>query len=248
MILYGLIGFPLDHSLSAIYFKEKFSRENWPGRDYRLFPLKDPSLFKPLVESIPDLRGLNVTIPYKQKIIPFLDDLDDSALQTGAVNTIRIIRINGKILTRGYNTDAHGFLHSLKGITIKTPALILGTGGAAAAVAWSLGQLRTGFLFVSRSPKGTDTICYEDISDDVMERHRFIINATPLGMYPAKESFPPIPYHQLTSSHFLYDLVYNPPETVFLKKGREMNCRVMNGESMLCHQAELSFSIFEKAG
>jgi shikimate dehydrogenase len=243
-LLYGLIGFPLDHSRSAAYFNDKFRSAGDYHKEYRLFPLKDIREFPGLLRSHPELVGLNVTIPYKELVIPFLTHLDETARAIGAVNAIRIDREGSTIVTTGFNTDAPGFLKSLTPEMPAGPALILGTGGASRAVSYALNLRNTNFLLVSRNRTGSGIISYTDLSVPVISGHKLIINTTPLGMYPETGGFPPIPYHSLTPDHFLYDLVYNPEETEFLKKGKAMNARTMNGMEMLINQAELSARIF----
>jgi shikimate dehydrogenase len=242
--LFGLIGFPLTHSWSANYFADKFSSGNIQGESYELFPVENLSDFKGLLESHDRLRGLNVTIPYKEKIMPYLDDLDDLAKEIGAVNTIRIIHEGKKILTKGYNTDADGFLLSadFKGYSF---AYILGTGGASRAVAYSLKKLGIPFCFVSRNPARTNTIPYPELATVSFSTPTLIINATPVGMFPETGSCPRIPYEKLTPKDFLYDLVYNPAKTLFLKNGEEKGARIQGGLKMLQIQAEKSYGIWK---
>jgi len=246
--IYGLIGFPLGHSLSANYHNQKFRLAGDEGKVYRLFPLKSLSDFRPLLASIPKLAGLNVTIPYKEKIIPYLDELDETAQAIGAVNTIKIIRKDGIILTKGFNTDAPGFFQTLADIMPRGPALILGTGGGAKAVAYALNQKNIPYQFVSRNNDGPDIISYQELTSDIIRTHPLIINTSPLGMYPDTTSFPPIPYDMLSEYHCLYDLIYNPEETEFLKRGKTMNALTINGNQMFINQAELSYKIFLNAG
>jgi shikimate dehydrogenase len=243
-VLFGLIGFPLGHSWSAAWFNEKFRKTGEKGKEYRLFPLHDLCEFEALLRRFPTLSGLNVTIPYKEKIIPYLDELDETARSIGAVNTIKVNRSNGIINTIGYNTDAPGFLQTLTDTIPQSDALILGTGGAAKAIACALNIKKIPFTFVSRNKQGKGIISYQDLSVEIIQRHLLIINATPLGTFPDTNQFPPIPYNHLSSKHFLYDLTYNPPETEFLKHGHAMNTRIKNGERMLINQAELSYQIF----
>jgi shikimate dehydrogenase len=243
-MLFGLIGFPLHHSWSATYFNDKFSRDGDIDKEYRLFPLESISEFHEFLRRNPTLSGLNVTIPYKVKIIPYLDALDETARLIGAVNTIMILRDKERILTKGYNTDAAGFFQTINDQTIEGPALILGTGGAAKAVAHALNMKNIRFTFVSRQPLTPSVISYAELTKAMMESHPFIINTTPLGMHPDTGSCPPVPYHFLTAGHFLYDLVYNPVETEFLKRGKSMNAVTRNGLQMLINQAELSLRIF----
>jgi shikimate dehydrogenase len=221
-LLFGLIGFPLGHSWSAGYFNEKFRSAGDIGKEYRLFPLEYLNEFPVLLAAFPTLAGLNVTIPYKEKIIPYLDELDDTARSIGAVNTIRIIRKNGTIQTKGFNTDAPGFLQTLADKNPRGPALILGTGGGAKAVAHALGRIKIAYTFVSRIKNGPGIVSYNDLTPDLIKEHPLIINTTPLGMFPDTGKFPPIPYVHLTEAHFLYDLIYNPEETEFIKLGKAM--------------------------
>ena len=243
-VLWGLIGFPLGHSWSSGWFNERFRSTGDEDKEYRLFPLENIDKFPGLLVKYPELAGLNVTIPYKEKILPFLNELDETARSVGAVNTIRIIRNNGMILTKGYNTDAPGFLQTLLDTIPQGPALILGTGGAAKAVAYALKKKSIPCTFVSRNKQGKEIISYQDLSSEIISHHQLIINATPLGMYPDTDKFPPIPYHFLSSGHCLYDLIYNPEETRFMKFGSAMKTQTRNGMQMLVNQAELSYKIF----
>ena len=244
MVLFGLIGFPLGHSWSAVYFNKKFKAEGDAGKAYRLFPLKNLDEFPALLTEYPELGGLNVTIPFKEKIIPYLDELDETARLIGAVNVIKITRTNRIIHTKGFNTDAPGFLQTLTASMPGGHALILGTGGGAKAVAYAFTEKNIMFQFVSRNTRGPGIISYNDLTFDLIRNHLLIVNATPLGLYPGIGKFPPIPYQHLTGDHFLYDLIYNPEETEFMKRGKSMNARTMNGLQMLINQAELSNSIF----
>lgn len=246
MVLYGLIGFPLGHSNSADVFNEKFRQEGKYSHEYRLFPINDLKGFHALIESQPELCGLNVTIPYKIKIIEFLDELDETAQNIGAVNTIKIFREGKTYRTHGYNTDAGGFLQSLPHPVPFSKALILGTGGAARAVAHALRSVHVHYHFVSRLNKTENTIPYGELTPQTMDDYKCIINATPVGMYPDINAYPPIPYEYLTPGHFLIDLIYNPPQTRFLKQGLAKKCKVMNGTKMLIHQANLAYSLFQE--
>jgi len=245
MITYGLIGNPLSHSWSARWFSEKFRDEKIKDRVYRDFPLSSLEDFPALIRDHPDLVGLNVTIPYKEKIIPFLDETDVIAAKIGAVNTIQIFRKNGIVQLKGFNTDAPGFLGSAD-FSGHQHALVLGTGGAAKAVAFALGSIGISVLFVSRSDKGPGSITYENLTKTVLSKHTLIVNATPLGMSPSVESCPPIPWQWLSNDHFLYDLVYNPSTTIFLAKGAMASARVQNGLRMLEIQAGLSYRIWNE--
>lgn len=243
--LYGLIGFPLGHSWSASYFNEKFRKEGQSHKRYKPFPLASIGEFPALIHDQPSLAGLNVTIPYKEKIIPYLDELDPVALEIGAVNTIMISRKNGSVRTKGFNTDTGGFYLTLKDQVNECKALILGTGGAAKAVAYALTKFEIPYTFVSRNAKGSGICSYNELNIQVIKYNKLIINTSPLGMYPDVTTFPPIPYHALGKDHFLYDLIYNPEETMFLKKGKAMHTRTMNGKQMLVNQAELAYEIFQ---
>ncbi len=238
---YGLIGFPLTHSFSKKYFTEKFLSENIQGVEYEAYPLKDIAELKELLNREPLLAGLNVTIPYKEKVIPFLDDLSDEVRQIGACNCIHIQ--NGKLT--GYNTDVIGFEKSLKK-KLKPHhqnALVLGTGGAAKAVYYVLSNNGISFDKVSRTGGGNQLV-YEALTKPIIDSHQLIINTTPLGMYPEVHAFPPIPYEYLDEQHYLFDLVYNPAKTVFLKKGEEQGAQIENGADMLIDQAEASWNIW----
>lgn len=247
MIEYGLIGYPLSHSWSGEWFAEKFRLEGNKDRTYRLFPIQDLEEFTGIIRGNPDLRGLNVTIPYKESIIPFLDELDKSASEVGAVNTIVIIKQGNKSFLKGYNTDIDGFRLSAD-FQRHSNALILGTGGASKAVSYALGCLGIRYLLVSRHPEKQNEIDYSVLSRDIIQENTLIINTTPLGMHPDIHTCPKIPYQYLTSEHFLYDLVYNPAETLFLKKGKERGAKVRNGLKMLYIQAEKSYEIWNNPG
>ena len=244
MRLFGLIGYPLSHSFSEKYFNEKFKKEGIPDCSYKLFPLSEIKLFPALTEKYPALLGVNVTIPYKESIIPFLQSLDEVASETGAVNTVKIIRSDKQVTLTGFNTDVFGFEESLMGIKNIKKAIILGTGGASKAVAYVLKKMKVSVLFVSRNPAGRETIGYGDLSRELILEHNFIINATPLGMYPDVEKCPPIPYEFIGKEHFLYDLVYNPAETGFLTRGKKQGAGTKNGSLMLKLQSEKSWEIW----
>jgi len=245
MRLFGLIGYPLSHSFSQKYFTEKFRREGISDADYRTFPLESIKTLPELIAAYPNLEGLNVTIPYKQDVQQFLHTIDPVARAIGAVNTITINRTSGVYHLSGYNTDAAGFEKSFMSMLMPwhTRALILGTGGASKAVGYVLHKHGIPFLFVSRSIK-PQTITYEMINENVLGEHKIIINTSPVGMYPYVDNFPDLPYHLLTQSHLLYDLVYNPDETMFLKRGKEMGAHVCNGLEMLHQQAEKAWEIW----
>lgn len=252
MNLYGLIGYPLSHSFSKRYFTEKFEKENIRGSRYDLFELQRIDELPDLLARSPNLRGLNVTIPYKQAVIPFLDGLDDaSAGRIGAVNTIKIYADGS---TKGFNTDYYGFRKSVhewidhRGESCKNlKALVLGNGGAAKAVLTALDDLQAETRLVSRTAS-EGIMSYEDLTEEVMQEYRLIINTTPLGMYPTTDSSPPIPYEWLGNRHFLYDLVYNPLNTQFLQKGAKQGAATHNGLKMLELQAEKSWDIWNEDG
>lgn len=242
--LYGLIGFPLSHSFSKGYFTEKFAREGIADSVYELFPLAHIGQFPALLETQPELVGLNVTIPYKESVIPFLQALDEEAAEIGAVNTITIR--DG--LTKGYNTDVYGFEMSFSKHLkpVHQRALILGTGGASKAVLFTLKKLGIPYTLVSRT-SGKDQLTYSDITPEILDAYKIIINTSPLGMYPKTEEYPALPYEALGSDHYLYDLIYNPSETAFMKKGIAAGAVVENGLEMLHLQAEKAWEIWQSA-
>lgn len=246
MRTFGLIGYPLEHSFSPAYFKEKFAQEGIGAR-YKLFPLKHISELPDLVHQYPCLEGLNVTIPYKKKVISYLSEIGGVAREIQSVNTLLIQRRPELHLT-GHNTDVTGFKKSLEN-HLKAPvdhALILGTGGTAQTVSYVLKQKGIPFLFVSRSCKENQTSCisYEELFSLRMEDYPLIINTTPLGMYPETDTFPDIPYLSLTPKHLLFDVIYNPGETRFLQYGREAGASTVNGTEMLQYQAEESWRLW----
>jgi shikimate dehydrogenase len=249
--LFGLIGFPLGHSFSKGYFTEKFAQLGLSNTHaYEKFELENVADFPALLKShTAHLRGLNVTIPHKQSIIPFLDEIDEAARKIGAVNTIKFLP-NGKI--KGFNTDYWGFRWTLEkwdAFTEIAPkkALVLGKGGAAKAIVVALEDLGLEIQLVSRR-KEEDTITYEELTAEVMQKHLLVVNTTPLGMYPKVDACPPIPYELLGSQHLLYDIVYNPLETLFLKKGLEAGAKAVHfGLEMLHGQAEKAWEIWNEA-
>lgn len=243
---FGLIGYPLGHSFSQKYFTEKFSKEGLTGYAYKNFPLVSIEALPELIESNPDLAGLNVTIPYKEQVIQYLDDIDQQAAEIGAVNTILINRKNGKVSLKGFNTDVFGFERPLLKVLrdVHTSALVLGTGGASKAVAYILARHGMKVQFVSRSPKSADMISYEQITPELLGEVKVIVNCSPLGMHPNIDRCPDIPYEVLTEDHILYDLIYNPEKTLFLKKGEEKKANLINGLPMLYIQAEEAWKIW----
>ncbi|MFZ2899671.1 MAG: shikimate dehydrogenase [Saprospiraceae bacterium] len=244
---FGLIGYPLGHSFSRRYFTEKFLREGRSDCLYELFPLASIGELPNLLAEFPDLEGFNVTIPYKVQILPFLSSLDPASASVGAVNTVSVR--NGEL--RGYNTDVWGFQTSLKGFlpeTFKGRALVLGSGGASRAVQYVLRKMGIDFTVVSRRP-GPGGLGYTALDAAALQAHSLIVQTTPLGMYPQDHTSPPIPYNLLSKAHYLYDLVYNPEETIFLQKGKEEGAQVKNGLEMLYLQAEKAWEIWnEKPG
>lgn len=244
----GLIGFPLTHSFSANYFAEKFTKESIKGYEYQNFEIPSIDDFKKVINNNPDLVGLNVTIPYKEKVIPFLDELDDEAKEIGAVNTIKIIRKNGVVRLKGYNTDIYGFRETLKPLLKQHQykAFILGTGGAAKAVEYVLKKIGLDVLYVSRNPSSKNEIAYTDLNEFAVQDFSVIVNSTPLGMFPKVDVCPEIPYQFLTDKNLLYDLIYNPGETLFMKKGKEQGANTQNGLGMLKLQAEKAWEIWNQ--
>ena len=239
---FGLIGKKLGHSFSKRYFTEKFAHEGIADTSYELYELPEIADFPDLLASEPELVGLNVTVPYKEAVIPYLHELDHSAARIGAVNTIRIA--GGR--TKGYNTDFIGFRDSLQQFypaTEAAKALVLGTGGAAKAVWAALDELAIPYTSVSRNPS-QNQLHYDAVTAEILAAHTLIINTTPLGMSPDTENAPAIPYEALTPEHYLYDLVYNPEETLFLQKGRLAGAKTINGLPMLYAQADAAWRIW----
>ena len=245
---YGLIGYPLGHSFSVTYFNEKFQSEHIDA-EYVNFEIPSIEDFPEVVDENLNLRGLNVTIPYKEQVIPYLDALDPDTAKIGAVNVIKIIR-QGKTKVKlvGYNSDIIGFTQSIEPLLQPhhRKALLLGTGGASKAVYHGLANLGVESLYVSRNKKGKDTITYAELTPDIMAEHTVIVNCTPVGMYPKVDFCPDIPYDLLTPRHLLYDLLYNPDETLFMKKGRAQGATVKNGLEMLLLQAFAAWEIWHR--
>lgn len=239
---YGLIGYPLTHSSSKKIFDEKFEQENLFDCRFHLFPIKDVAEVFSLLNTFIYLKGLAVTIPYKETVIPLLDDISGEAKIIGAVNCIKIN--NGKL--SGFNTDVVGFEKSFAPLipAQAKKALILGTGGAAKAVEFVLQKLHINYLLVSRSKTNHNTIRYSDLTQEHITDYSIIINASPCGMSPQKNDAPPIPYEYLSADNYLYDLVYKPAKTLFLQKGEERGAVIKNGEDMLLIQAEENWRIW----
>ncbi len=242
---FGLIGYPLSHSFSASYFTEKFKKENITDAQYQLFPIHNIQEIQSLLESEPFLKGLSVTIPYKEKIIPYLDALDEVVIKVGAVNTIDISLKNNRKYLKGYNTDVIGFEKTLRPLlkSHHLQALVLGSGGASKAVVYVLEKLHIPYKIVSRSIHA-DFLNYQQLTPDIIENHQIVINTTPVGMYPDIDACPDFPYTLLSSTHLLYDLIYNPEETLFLKKGKLQGATTQNGLEMLIFQAEAAWDIW----
>lgn len=241
MNTYALIGKNINYSFSRNYFSEKFRREGIEDCQYINFDIPSLDNLSTLLESTPNVKGMNVTIPYKREIIKLLSAIDPVAHKIGAVNTIKVSNI-GLV---GYNTDYYGFMESLRPLLLPehSNALILGTGGASSAVAYALEALGIMYRFVSRSPR-MGMFSYEDLSKALLEEYLVIINCTPLGTFPNITDFPRLPYKYITAKHLLYDLIYNPAETAFLAKGKQQGAMTCNGLSMLELQAEKSWEIW----
>lgn len=241
--VFGLIGKDINYSFSKKYFSEKFKKNRNEKYTYKNFDIESIKSVQPILDD-KKISGLNVTIPYKKSIIPYLDKISNQAKEIGAVNTIFFDQIHK---STGYNTDAFGFEKSLLEKLKKLPdsALILGTGGASSAVAHTLKKLNIKFKFVSRNPN-ENHFSYGDLNLEIMKMYSLIINATPLGTFPKTNLLPPIPYDSIEKFHVLYDLIYNPTETLFLKKGKERGCITLNGSKMLEYQAEKSWHIWNQ--
>ncbi|MBP5569961.1 MAG: shikimate dehydrogenase [Prevotella sp.] len=241
---YGLIGYPLGHSFSIGYFNERFENENIDAK-YINFEIPSIDDLPEVLASNPQLKGLNVTIPYKEKVIPFLDSVSPEARAIGAVNVIRVTHKGNKVILKGFNSDVIGFTKSIEPMLEKChkKALILGTGGASKAVNYGLKSLGLETVFVSRYER-PGTIQYESITPDVVKEYNVIVNCTPLGMYPHSDECPKLPYEALDSHNILYDLIYNPDLTLFMKKGLAHGAQVKNGLEMLLLQAFASWEFW----
>ncbi len=245
--IFGLIGKKLSHSFSQTYFRKKFIENGLKNYEYRNFQINSIEQLPKIIDLFPKLSGINVTIPYKEQIIPYLDFIDKKAKTVGAVNVVKINRYeNEKPYLKGYNTDIFGFELTLKKYldNFDKKALILGTGGAAKSVNFVLNKLDIENFYVSRSKKNSVRYTYNDLTTEIVKSHKLIINATPLGMYPKIENLPEIPYKGLSNSHILIDLIYNPALTKFLKKGKKYGAKIINGKTMLIAQAEKTWDIF----
>ncbi|MCB9291975.1 MAG: shikimate dehydrogenase [Lewinellaceae bacterium] len=243
--LYGLIGYPLSHSFSRRYFNEKFRQEKMSDHHYELFPLEDIGELPALLAAHSNLKGLNVTIPYKQQVMAYLDELSEGAAAVGAVNTIKIRQ--GKLT--GYNTDVYGFEQSLRQFLEESnavaglQALVLGTGGAAKAVVYVLARMGIPYRMVSRR-EAPGQLTYPELNETLIQDYRLIVNTTPLGMSPKVETCPDIPFQHLGPKHLLFDLVYNPEETAFMARGKQRGATARNGLQMLHLQAEKAWEIW----
>ena len=238
---YGLIGYPLGHSFSIGYHNQRFADEGINAK-YINFEISNIEQLIEVLSQNPDLKGLNVTIPYKEKVMEYLDYISPEARAIGAVNVIRVIHEGKKIVLRGYNSDVIGFTQSIEPMleSYHKKALVLGTGGASKAVAYGLKSLGIEPVFVSRYER-PGTIQYKNITPDVVKEYNIIVNCTPLGMFPNVDSCPDLPYEALDDRNILYDLIYNPDETLFMKKGAERGAAVKNGLEMLLLQAFASW-------
>ncbi|MCX6221439.1 MAG: shikimate dehydrogenase [Bacteroidia bacterium] len=242
---YGLIGFPLSHSFSKRFFTQYFA-DNSIDAEYLNFGISDISRLPAIIKEHPNLAGFNVTIPYKEAVIPYLDSCDAKAAAIKAVNTVKIDRTSGKISLKGFNTDLIGFRNSI--LPLLKPhhkkALVLGTGGASKAIVATLNDLSISTQLVSRDAKAGVSISYNQLTDAIMQECTVVVNTTPLGTYPKTETFPDIPYEYLTDKHLLFDLVYNPAVTQFLQKGADHGATTKNGSDMLELQALAAWGIW----
>lgn len=239
---YGIIGFPLGHSFSRAFFTEKFQKE-YLAAEYVNFEIPSANMLPEIVRNNPQLKGLNVTLPYKEAVIPMLDELSDEAREIGAVN---VIQVRGGRL-KGFNSDIIGFMDSIRPLLKPwhQHALILGTGGASRAIRVGLQRLGLDWTYVSRTP-AQGRLTYSDLTQEVMSHYQVIVNCSPVGMFPHVDTCPDIPYHLLTDKHLLYDLVYNPQEPLFLKRGAERGAVVKNGLEMLHLQALASWDFWHE--
>ena len=243
MSKFGLIGKNIDYSFSKVYFTNKFESEDLP-HTYQNFDINSINSFSDIIKATKNLKGLNVTIPYKEAVIPYLDELDQKAENIGAINTIKITK-KGKLI--GYNTDYYGFKKSIEPYLYSNhnKALILGTGGASKAIAYALKKLDIEYNYVSRTSSDIAKYTYQSLTEKIIENHPIIINCTPLGTYPDTNVCPPIPYDAITNEHLLYDLIYNPEETKFLTIGKIKGAKTCNGLEMLKLQAEKAWKIWQ---
>ncbi|RUA32518.1 MAG: shikimate dehydrogenase [Bacteroidetes bacterium] len=239
---YGLIGKTLTHSFSEKYFTEKFKKEGINDATYQLFELDDISKIKEFVADKPDLRGFNITIPYKESIIPYLDEMTEVVEEIGACNCVKIE--DGKLI--GYNTDVDGFMPTFLAVMEMhhDSAIVLGNGGAAKAVIYSLEQWSLDPLVVARNPKNENELPWNELTEEMVNQHKIIINTTPVGMYPKVNEYPDIPYEGIDRFHLVYDLIYNPEKTIFLEKAEKQDAVIKNGLEMLEQQADTAWIIW----
>ena len=242
----GLIGYPLSHSFSKKYFDEKFQKLNLSDYSFSVFSMENVNQFPALLNENKNLIGLSVTIPHKETVIPFLDEVDEVAKEIGAVNCIKIA--NGKL--KGYNTDALGFKQSLRPFldVNHTKALVFGTGGAAKAVAYTLKNLNIDVWFVTRKKNADlpNSFTYEELNEEIVAACKLLVNTTPVGMHPNINECPGLPYQAISPQHLVYDLTYNPAETLFLRKAKEQGALISNGYNMLCFQADEAWRIWNE--
>ena len=242
--LFGLVGYPLGHSFSESFFNNKFNSEGIDAQ-YLNFEIPNINEFRNIINTNTNLRGLNVTIPYKEQVIPYLDDIDITASEIGAVNVVKFIRNGNNLILKGFNSDVIGFCNSLKPLLKPhhTHALVLGTGGAAKAIAHGLKSLGVEPIYVSRTKKDS-VLTYNELTPEIIKKYQVIVNTTPAGMYPHVDTCPDIPYHLLTPQYLCYDVVYNPEVTLFMKKSQEQGAVVKNGLEMLILQALAAWEIW----
>jgi shikimate dehydrogenase len=244
---FGLIGFPLGHSFSKLYFINKFISESIHDCSYDNYELEELKSLEDLILKNHEISGLNVTIPYKSEVLQYLDSADDEAIAVGAVNVLKITRNGGKPMVKGFNTDTFGFKKALVphiDFQKVNKAIVLGTGGSAKAVSYVLKKLNIEITQVSRNPGGENCISYNDLTDEMLIENKLIVNTTPLGMFPHINAKPRLNYSCLTTNHILFDLVYNPSLTTFLQKGQEQGSKTIGGVQMLHFQAEKSWEIW----
>ncbi len=241
--IFGLIGFPLGHSFSKKYFNNKFQNENICA-EYLNFEIENINSLQDIIKNS-SVSGLNVTIPHKKSIIPLLDEIDDEAKEIGAVNVVKFIRKEGSIFLKGYNTDIIGFSNSISPLIGNNDkyALILGTGGVSRAIEYALKKMGIETLFVSRTAKD-NVITYDQLTKEIIEKHTIIVNASPVGMYPNIDNAPDIPYQFITNKHIIFDTIYNPEETMFMKLASKRGAKVKNGLEMLEGQAIAAWNIW----
>jgi shikimate dehydrogenase len=249
MKTFGLIGYPLGHSFSKKFFSEKFEKEGLNDHQYLNFEIDSIARFPSIFDQHEQIIGLNCTIPYKQQIMQFLNEIDVEAEKVGAVNTIKVVQTNEGMRLKGYNTDVIGFERSLSPMLKEhhKKAIVLGTGGASKAVKYVLQKLGIEFVSASIEEQLFDNeIRYEEIDEAMIATRQVIINATPLGTYPKVDQCPPLPYHAIGPKHVLFDLVYNPEKTLFMKKGSEQGAQCKNGLEMLHEQAKAAWEIWNR--